>query len=156
MDRALWATIVVTDASASVSFLPQMTLLDLYELGQDEMSASYSTFLRVFNAKWKGALKFRQDTQYTKCNDCTRYKVFMRLACNETDLKSATLAYQNHLREVFKDRGSDSKLALISEKICRGELAVEHTSSWQAQNANIWQGCFMRFSMVYHGSNQEF
>eukprot|EP00969_Alexandrium_andersonii_P155317 6866556-Alexandrium_andersonii.AAC.1 len=66
------ATSAATGASSSIRFLPPMTLLDLYQIAAagGEMVASYSTFMRVFNSKWKATLKFRQESQHSKCSDC--------------------------------------------------------------------------------------
>ena len=127
-----------TQSSVDVKWLPPMTLLDLFQIAQaDGMEASYPSFLRCFNDKWKKTLKFRYDTQHSKCADCVRFQEWRSRAVGEADVRAVSEAYQRHIRGMFLDRGMDERLAGLSEKSCAGDLMLAKGKPWTRRGTMI-------------------
>ena len=74
------ASTTVTQAQTEVRWLQPMPLVNLYNLAisfdtdETDTEVSYSTFLRCWHDKWCSTLKFRSETQHSKCTECEKSK----------------------------------------------------------------------------------
>ena len=113
--------------------IPYQSWSDLYELfradmamkpeAQDESIASMSTFLREYADNWFQSLRFRKESQQSKCPDCELFKAYRRLAKSALDHSRITESYHTHLKGNVADRKTDKGLCDTSERYCAGIVA---------------------------------
>ena len=97
------------------------SLYDLYKsgAGPSQAQASLSTWCRVYQKNWSATLLFRSAHQHTKCNLCTRLRVFRSLAKHPEQKRKVARAHELHVSRVLADRSTMHRLMRMSEQYAR-------------------------------------
>ena len=74
-----------------------------FKLTARQATTSYTTFLRCYSDKWSRTLRFRHQSQHSKCNTCEKLKEWRRHASSPEDAGLVCQAYAKHIREMQID-----------------------------------------------------
>ena len=104
---------------------PRTTLTELWQTAFTGISPapSYSTFVRVFhNGKWNRMLRFRTESQHSKCTTCEKLKEFKRLAYSKGDVDRVLESYHQHLTSMIKDRQADARINSLAVEAVQSKM----------------------------------
>ena len=98
-----------------IRHLPAMSMARLFSLAQGRgVQGCLSTFKRCYTTNWARTLRFRRETEFGACIDCTKLKLARIEANTPEELARANTAYKQHLEHMFLDRVVDSRLCELS------------------------------------------
>ncbi|CAK9027153.1 Uncharacterized protein SCF082_LOCUS17791 [Durusdinium trenchii] len=107
---AIWASFQPEEKKLT-KFLPPGTVHDLYTHNTSTRSlfgavaVSYSTFLRVYQSRWKDVLKFRARSMFSQCELCYNFKQDLSSTSLSMEARLGTLTkYRRHLADQYSDR----------------------------------------------------
>lgn len=101
--------------------LPPGSLEELFEFYTNchgVSHASRATFLREFNGRWSGVLKFRHVGQHARCTTCTKLGKLRQLARTNDEKAVVRAQHQAHVQGVLEDRRVYSRMQALSTQSC--------------------------------------
>ena len=69
---------------------------------------SYRTWVRIYHKSWEKTVRFRGESQHSKCRVCEDMKEYKRQASTVSDSNLVAEAYVQHLNLMLADRKADA------------------------------------------------